>query len=119
MEKAFIAAIKRRDVKELVAQTLETEGKPEQAKEVRDASRLTYALIARTCIDEVETDIPEEVEEVEEVEAVETEDLLTVGDIKALIKNGKVKKAKAAFKAQFDKSHPNYKELKKLIKGAK
>ncbi len=87
MEKAFIAAVKRRDVKELVALTLEIEGKPEQAKEIRDASRLTDALIARTCIDEVETDL-----EITEPE-VETPTESGYPDVSKALKKGKFKKA--------------------------
>lgn len=52
----------------------------------------------------------------------EAEDKLTVGDIKTLVESGKKKKiqrAKEAFKAQFGKDHPNYKELKKLFKKVK
>ena len=50
------------------------------------------------------------------------DDTITVGDIKALIKEGSKKSLKAAKKAldgQFDKDHPNYAELKKAIKKAK
>ena len=48
-------------------------------------------------------------------------EILTVGDIKALCKEGSkksIKAAKKAFKEQFGKEHPNYKEMKKAIKNA-
>jgi hypothetical protein len=44
---------------------------------------------------------------------------LTVGEIKDMVATGKkkkIKQAKKAFKDQFEKAHPQYKELKKLFK---
>ena len=46
-------------------------------------------------------------------------DILNVGEIKTLALSGKkkkIKQAKKAFKTQFKKEHPNYKELKALFK---
>ena len=65
MTKDLIGAIKRKDLKEIVALVLETEGKDEEAKEFRDASRITVALIDRTCVEPTE-DIVEEQEECDE-----------------------------------------------------
>lgn len=100
----MISAIKRKDIKTIVVLLLEAEGKEKEAQEFADATRITNALIDRTCLTDVEVDV--------EV------DVLNIVDIKALVEAGDVKTAKKAFKEQFDKEHPNYKELKKLIKKA-
>lgn len=141
----FAAAMKRKDVKELGAIILEDiYGDEAAAKELRDASRVTDALINRTCVATTGASEPEESEqeetaktaEPEETELetqpepeeqvgggeVKSEDTLNIGQIKDLLKKGdekSFKKAKKAFKAQFAEDHPNYDELKKLIKKAK
>lgn len=122
---------------------------PERAKELEDATRLTIPLIDRTCIlescgttkkhrveesgeqtvTEENTSAAEEaIAPINEAKAIGGVDLdkdravFNIGEIKAMLEKGdkkSFKKAKKAFEAQFAEDHPNYKELKKLIKEAK
>ena len=123
---ALVSALKRKQVKEVLAELLVINGKEEEAQEVKDASRFTNALIDRTVASSLPQAEPETTEEdvtVEDEEETtnEADAPITVADIKALVESGKkkhIKAAKKAFKAQFSKEHPNYKELKKLIKEA-
>ena len=98
MRKETVAAIKRKDVKELAAIMCDAEGKTEEAAELRAAGRLTVALIDRTCIAQDVGDEPVDVEDTLEDEPVDVEDPEeTVDhdfkDIKKAIKKGKGKKA--------------------------
>jgi len=127
MTKKMVAAIKRKDVKAMAILVLLHDGSTEEAALLQAATRLTVATIDRTCV-------AVDLDDVEDVDPVETTDepekltyadkdaeVLTVGDIKALCKEGSkksIKAAKKAFKEQFGKEHPNYKEMKKAIKNA-
>lgn len=139
---AFASAMKRKDVKELGAIILrEVFDDPEAAELLEAATRITVPLIDKTCgaargenkkIDRRghgdEPGEPEETEDTPETDEkvgggeVASDETLNIGEIKALLEKGdkkSVKKAKKAFEAQFAEDHPNYKELKKLIKAAK
>ena len=136
---ALLSALIRKQPKDILAVLLEIDGKPEVAETVRQASRFTKALVDRSvtltheqvqmekeaaweksCEEKFEEPLPEFAEAA--VQAAEIlEAPITVADIKALVASGKkkhLKAAKKAFKAQFSKEHPNYKELKQLIKEA-
>lgn len=129
MSAALVAAFKRNDRKAILAETLIQLGHPDEALEVNETSRVTSALINRTCIPPEA--VLEEIEEVLEEVWDDPTDLtyadkdaseLTVGEIKFLVATGKKKKiaiAHEAFKEQFKKKHPSYKELKKLFKGVR
>jgi len=128
----LVSAFKRKDLKEIGALILESEGKTKEAQEIRDAGRFTVALIDRTL---VATETEEDSKASEEAigdgsEGVDLEqdtkdyqkDKLTKGDIKDLVKKGdkkSLKKAKKALELQFDEDHPDYAGLAKLIKKAK
>lgn len=134
MTKSIVGAIKRKDVKALAGEILRSEGLDTEADEIEQAGRLTTALIDRTCVavdaEESEDVDATEVEDTDEPTLDEDEvesnasdkDVYNIGEIKALCKKGdkkSVKKAKKAFEDQFDEDHPNYDELKKIIKKAK
>jgi len=92
MTEAMISAVKRKDVKEMVALVLEQEGKVDEAKEMREAGRLTVALIDRTCAVSVvepyvEADTAKDDEDVVTGSIEEHESILKA------IKKGKKKKA--------------------------
>ena len=112
MTEAMVSAIKRKDIKEMTALVLEQEGKEQEAQEMRNAGRLTVALINRTCIStEVEAEVGAEVEaEVEEptTGSIEEHDAI----IKA-IKKGKKKKALKLIK-KAEKGGARGSEIKKL-----
>ena len=98
----------------------------EVVAEAKGASRVTSALITRCFkpfMDETEdkeTPEPKEsTEEAPECHLTEDSDKLTVGELKALVAEGKVKKAKKAFKRQFGEDYPDRKALKKEIFGGK
>lgn len=131
MSAALAAAFKRNDRKAILAETLVAFGFPDEAADVAAQSRVTNALIDRTCItlhnEPEEAPAKEEKAEKKDAAKLDYEDKpkkkgkVTVGDIKALCEDGSKKSLKAAKKAlkeQFDEDHPNYKELKKLIKKA-
>ena len=124
IDEALKSALIRKDVKTVYAIMLDNNEMAEQAEEVRQASRFTKALVDRTCpkVEEVEEKFEEPLPEFAEAAVIEAQDApITVADIKALVASGKkkhLKAAKKAFKAQFSKEHPNYKELKQLIKEA-
>ena len=97
----------------------------EVVAEAKGASRVTSALITRCfkpfmdATEDKETPEPKESTE-EAPECQETDsDKLTVGELKALVAEGKVKKAKKAFKRQFGEDYPDRKALKKEIFGGK
>ena len=118
---AFFSALKRKQLKDTAVEALTLLGHTEAATELQSAGRLTDAAIERTIKltrgDVVET--PETPETPIDEDDIQDEDALNIGQIEQLVADGKVKKAKKAFKAQFSKDHPNYKALKKLIKAAK
>ena len=125
---ALLSALIRKQPKDILAVLLEIDGKPEVAETVRQANRFTKALVDRSvtlepCCEEekFEEPLPEFAEAAVEDETTEEDITITVAGIKALVETGKkrhLKAAKKAFKAQFSKEHPNYKELKQLIKEA-
>lgn len=99
----MVSAIKRKDLKEIVALQLEFAGKDEQAEEFRSATRITTALIDRCCVEQLE-------------ETVNT----VVSDISILIEAGDKQSLKLAKKTlDENKDILEYKELKKLLKKAK
>ena len=120
------AAAKRKDLKSILVLILAGAGRDDDAKEVKDASRLTSALIDRTMCDREPTEEPdyteireEYAEEVEEEYAEEVEEEeLTYADkdpeeeeeglakklskLQKAIASGKVKKAKKVLKDLID-----------------
>ena len=110
MTKTLISAFKRNDRKAILAEVLEMNGQTEQAEEVREASRVTAALINRVCV-EVET-----VEEREPNILIDLED-----EIREHIAEGHKKKAKKAWKrlSETGSGGSVMKELRKTIKGMK
>ena len=121
---ALLSALIRKQPKDILAVLLEIDGKPEVAETVRAAGRFTKALVDRSvtlepCCEEEKFEEP--LPEFAEAAVEDVQEVVTVADIKALVESGKkkhLKAAKKAFKAQFSKEHPNYKELKQLIKEA-
>ncbi len=122
MKQSLIAAFKRKNVKDIMAEVLEAEGKEAEAQEVRDAGRLTNALIDRTCIGEVETDMPEEATE-EEADLTYADEPVNGSieeheDIVKAIAKGKKKRAKRLLHDAVEggMSGSIVKEFKKQIK---
>ncbi len=115
MTKELVSAIKRKDLKEIVALILESEEKTEAAKEFREASRITTALIDRTCVDEVETEETEETEETTNGSIEEHQEIIDA------IAAGKAKKAKKLLKAAVEGGMKGaiIKDFKKQIKQLK
>jgi len=97
----MMSAVKRKNIKDMLALMLSFDGNVEGADKVSAASRLTEKLLKDVgCYDNGE---PEEVEEVEpccETEEVEvnTEDPFQFNELDALIAQGKKKKAKKLLK---------------------
>lgn len=134
----LFSAVKRKNVKDILVYMLGEAGETGAMEILKEKTRITDAAIlevrnALGTTDDKATVVEDEV--IEDAEAgsdatdltyadnIEAEcDALTIGDIKALVATGKKKKiakAKEAFKSQFGKDHPNYKELKKLFKKEK
>jgi len=127
---AFWSAVKRKSMGEILAAAFTGVGEDGAATIATDTTRMTDAAIVRmraalsgkVAEDEGSTteDPPADPTDVDYAD--KDADTLTVADIKLLLESGKkknIKAAKKAFKEQFAKEHPNYKELKKLIKQAK
>ncbi|MCD6151558.1 MAG: hypothetical protein J7J70_07905 [Deltaproteobacteria bacterium] len=128
----FWSSVKRKNLPDLLELVFEQAGLEDAAEIARNTNAMTAAAMQRMkdAMGAVEVDEPETTEEdvtVEEEDETEltyedeASDKLTVGDIKALVATGKkksIKAAKKALKEQFGKDHPQYKELKKLIKEA-
>ena len=116
----FWSAVKRKNVQDILEIVFMAVGLDEAAHEAGQTTRMTDASMKR-----MRDAIASNEVTVEEVMATDiptselTEELLTVADIKQLIDDGDLKSAKKTLKKQFPKDHPQYKELKKLIKGAK
>ena len=110
MTKEMISALKRKDIKSIIVSLLNDEGKEEQAKEVEGASRITAALIDRTCVVDVASSVDETFEEplkkfAEQAccDAEEENELIAIDkDIKALLAKGKGKKALKLIKAAME-----------------
>ena len=116
MRQALIAAFKRNDRKAILAEVLQAEGLAEQAQEVRDAARVTSALIDRVCInDDAEPTYAETDEANEEPVHGSVEEHNEIVDA---IKSGKKKKAKKLLKAAIEggAKGSSIKEFKKQIK---
>ena len=96
---ALVSAFKRKDIKEVGALILDAEGKTDEAKELRDASRFTVALIDRTFV-ATDVDEPEEVEQDEPTEEVEQDEPIhgSHEEHKAIVKAIKKGKGKKALK---------------------
>ena len=121
----FWSSVKRKNLPDLLELVFEQAGFEDAAEIARNTNAMTAAAMQRMkdAMGAVEVDEPETTEEDETELTYEDEasDKLTVGDIKALVATGKkknIKAAKKALKEQFGKDHPQYKELKKLIKEA-
>ena len=134
--KLLVSAVKRNDMKEVMAQILDENGLTEEAKNVRDAGRKTVKLVDENFI-AVDGDAPEQDEPTEEAteeapkkskkakkdekvaeaveEAVTTEEPTPAREIELLIEGEEFKKAKKLLK-KLDPEHPNHKEFKKAIK---
>ncbi len=131
---AFWSAVKRKNMSEILTAAFIAVGEDEVAGIAKETTRMTDAAITRmrsalgaegSAEDEgtdTEDDHTEEVAAKEAVKEQHEDDFkVTVGDIKLLVGEGSkksLKAAKKAFKEQFAEDHPNYKELKKLIKKA-
>ena len=142
-EDAFWSAVKRKNMSDMLTMFFEAGNCPLASAVAKDTTRLTDASITRmrkalaedlgevpeVSNEDVDTAMEEgcdpitDAEDEANAEEVTTEDedetRLTVGDIKAMVASGKkkkIKEAKKAFKEQFAKDHPQYKELKKLFK---
>jgi len=111
----FWSAVKRRNVQEILEVVFNAVGLDEAADIAGQTTRLTDASMTRMRNAIVSNDTVEEEIPTSEI----TEDVLTVADIKQLIDDGDLKEAKKSLKKQFAKDHPQYKELKKLIKKAR
>ena len=88
MTETLISAIKRKQLKEVVVEILISEGKEAEAQEMKEASRLTTALIDRTCVHSIEEELVPTVEDDEETICEDGFD-----PIRKAIKKGKGKKA--------------------------
>jgi len=106
MTKTLIAALKRKDMKGIIATLLREEGKEVEAKEVEGASRITAALIDRTCVNSIEDSDkaidPTELDYQEPIneEAAKNSELIELEKaVRKAIKKGNYKKAKKALKA--------------------
>ncbi len=126
VNKDVVAGLKMNNRQLVIGGVLAMLGADEEAiAEAKGASRVTSALIIRSfepyldVEESKETPEPEKTAESEPTPQEEVSDRLSVGDIKALVVEGKVKKAKKAFKAQFAKDYPDRKQLKKEIFGGK
>ena len=121
----FWSAVKRKNLPDVLEIVFAQAGLEDASEVAHNTKAMTEAAILR--MKAAMGEVPEtvETEDVEETMAKDVEPTyadnpaVTVGDIKMLIASGKkknIKAAKKAFKAQFDKKHPQYKEIKKLLK---
>ena len=116
MNTSLISALKRNDRKYILAEVLELTGATEEiVQEVRDASRVTSALIDRVCsVAEEPKSEPEEVEYLEDDELSELAEALIA--LAELISKGKKKKAKKLYKHIGEEFNYTDSDLKKQIK---
>lgn len=100
---ALVSAIKRKQIKEVLTELLLINGKDEEAQEVKEAGRLTNALIDRVCASSIEgllgTEVDNAEESVEASQHAENELEAQFKDLGKLIDAGDKKKAKKLYKA--------------------
>jgi len=111
----LISAIKRNVRKDILAELLEELGLADRAETVREANKVTTALIDRVCAP-VKTDDEMEQEILQDLPKEPAPSM--VDEIESAIAEGYLKDAKKAIKA-LGKDHSEYKRLKKELKGAK
>ena len=125
----FFSAVKRKAIGEILATAFGQAGYEEAAEIAKNTTRITDAAITRMRdamskpVEEQSSKCPVDDDEFEDETKPATEEVntvaLMVSEIKGLVATGKkknIKIAKKAFKDQFSKDHPQYKELKKLFK---